>query len=157
MLRRATVEDVDLLVSWHADPEIARYWDDKVYSRDQIVARLERPHVDAYIVEEGGEPIGYMQAWFGETPDVGGLDMFLTPSARGRGLGPEAGRTLATFLLEQGGRRCVTVDPYLANERAVRSWAKAGFRAIEEREPDHEHRDRWLLMQYDPSRERTEV
>ena len=26
---------------------------------------------------------------------------------------------------------------------------KAGFRPLEEREPDHEHRDRWLLMEFD--------
>jgi hypothetical protein len=37
----------------------------------------------------------------------------------------------------------------LWNERAVRGWLKAGFRPVEEREPDDEHRDRWLLMEFD--------
>jgi aminoglycoside 6'-N-acetyltransferase len=144
-------DDVDLLVRWHADPEVARYWDGKTFSREQMLARLSRPHVDAYIVEADGEPVGYLQAWFGETADVGGLDMFLVPSARACGLGPDAARTLTQYLLGEGGRQRVTVDPNLSNERAVRGWRKAGFRPVEERDPDDEHLHRWLLMEFDPA------
>lgn len=115
-----------------------------------MLARLIRPHVDAYIVEADGVPVGYLQAWFGETPDVGGLDMFLVPAARGRGLGPDAARTLARYLLGEGGRQRVTVDPDIRNERAVGGWVKAGFRPIEEREPDDDHLQRWLLMEFQP-------
>ena len=32
------VHDVDLLVDWHADPEISRYWDDETYTREQILS-----------------------------------------------------------------------------------------------------------------------
>ena len=110
--------------------------------------RLERPHVDAYVIEANGVPVGYLQAWFGETADEGGLDMFLIPEARGCGIGPDAARTLARWLLTHGGRQRVTVDPYLWNERAIAGWTKAGFRPIEEREPDHEHEQRWLLMEF---------
>jgi aminoglycoside 6'-N-acetyltransferase len=149
VVRLAGEEDVDLLVRWHADPEVARYWDGKTYSCDQMRARLARPDVDAYVVEADGEPVGYLQAWFGETSDVGGLDMFLVPSARGRGVGPDAARTLARYLLDQGKRQRMTVDPYLWNEAAVRSWTKAGFQPVEEREPDGEHLHRWLLMEFD--------
>jgi aminoglycoside 6'-N-acetyltransferase len=155
VVRLASADDVDLLVRWHADPEVARYWDGKTYSCDQMRARLARPDVDAYVVEVDGEPVGYLQAWFGETADVGGLDMFLVPSARGRGVGPDAARTLARYLLDQGERRRVTVDPYLRNDAAVRGWTKAGFRAIKEREPDGEHLHRWLLMEFDPPSEAT--
>jgi hypothetical protein len=42
--------------------------------------------------------------------------------------------------------------PYVVNERAVGGWQKAGFRAVEEREPnDDHHLDRWLLMEFDPA------
>jgi aminoglycoside 6'-N-acetyltransferase len=116
-----------------------------------MVARLMRPEVDAYIVEADGEAVGYLQAWFGKTADVGGLDMFLIPAARGRGLGPDAGRTLARYLLTEGGRKRVTVDPYVWNERAIAAWRKAGFRPVGEQEPDHEHAHRWLLMEFDAS------
>lgn len=151
VIRPARTTDVEMLVRWHADPEVAPYWDGKTYTHEQIRERLERPHVDAYVVEADGQPVGYLQAWFGETADVGGLDMFLIPSARGHGIGPDAARTLAGYLLDQGGRLRVTVDPYLSNERAVDGWTKAGFRPIEECEPDDEHLERWLLMEFDPS------
>jgi aminoglycoside 6'-N-acetyltransferase len=149
VLRPAIGADADLLVRWHADPEVARYWGEKTYSRKQIVDRLGRPQVDAYIVEADGEPVGYLQAWFGETADVTGLDMFLIPAARGRGLGPDAARTLAQHLLRKAGRTRVTADPELWNESAVRSWTRAGFRPVEEREADDEHQHRWLLMEFD--------
>jgi aminoglycoside 6'-N-acetyltransferase len=147
-VRRAASDDADLLARWHAHPDISRFWDGKTYSPEQMLVRLARPDVHAYIVEVNGEPIGYLQAWFGEADDVGGLDMFLIPSARGQGLGPDAASTLARYLLDEGGRRRVTVDPYTWNEQAVRGWQKAGFRPIEEREPDDEHLHRWLLMEF---------
>jgi aminoglycoside 6'-N-acetyltransferase len=148
VIRPARTTDVEMLVRWHSDPEVALYWDGKTYTREQMRARLLRPDVDAYVVEADGQPVGSLQAWFGETADVGELDMFLIPSARGRGIGPDAARTIAGYLLDRGGRLRVTVDPYLSNERAVAGWKKAGFRSIEECEPDDEHLERWLLMEF---------
>ncbi len=147
-MRPATAADAELLSRWHADPDVAVYWDGKTYTPDEVRARLERPDVDAYVIEADGIPVGYLQAWIGDTADLGGLDMFLLPDARGRGIGPDAARTLAQWLLDHGGRRRVTVDPYLWNRRAVAAWEKAGFRAIEEREPDADHLYRWLLMEF---------
>jgi aminoglycoside 6'-N-acetyltransferase len=145
VVRLATPDDVELLAGWHADPEVARYWDGKTYSPEQMRARLARPHVDAYIVELEGVPVGYLQAW--HEGEMSGLDMFLVPSARGRGVGPDAARALARYLVEQG-RRPVTVDPYSWNEIAVRAWVKAGFRVVRECEPDDEHPHPWLLMEF---------
>ena len=147
VVRPATADDADLLVGWHADPEVARYWDGETTTRDQMLLELASPDVDPFVVQEDGDPVGYLQAWFdGGSPDEAGLDMFLIPGARGRGLGPDAARTLARWLLGTGRVRRLTVDPYLSNERAIRAWAKAGFRPVEEREPDHEHTSAWLLM-----------
>jgi aminoglycoside 6'-N-acetyltransferase len=145
-LRPATTADADLLVRWHADPDIARYWDGETFTREEMLARLDRPEVDPYVVEEDDQPIGYLQAHFPGASTDAGLDMFLVPSARGRGLGPDAARTLVTYLLQETGRTRVTVDPYLSNEGAIRAWGKAGFLPVEEREPDDEHTDAWLLM-----------
>src|SRR5258707_6795252 len=89
VLRPAVPDDVDRLVGWHADEEVARYWDWETFTREQMQARLARVEVAAYIVEEDGNPVGYLQVH--ET----GLDMFLVPRARGRGLGPDAGRAMA--------------------------------------------------------------
>ena len=149
VVRPATLDDAEMLVRWHLDPDVRRFWDGRTFTDHQMAARLTRPHVDAYIVEADGEAVGYLQAWFGETVDVGGVDMFLIPTARGRSLGPDAARTLANHLTTNAGRTRVTVDPYLWNERAIRGWLKAGFRSVQECEPDSEHRDRWLLMEFD--------
>jgi aminoglycoside 6'-N-acetyltransferase len=149
VVRPATLDDAQMLVQWHLDPDVMRFWDGRTFTDDEMAARLARPHVDAYIVEADGEAVGYLQAWFGENVDACGLDMFLIPTARGRSLGPDAARTLAHYLITRPVRTRVTVDPYLWNERAIRGWLKAGFRPVHEREPDREHRHRWLLMEFD--------
>ena len=146
-VRRAAEEDVDLLVRWHADPDVARYWDDEVFTRDEMLGRLRRPDVEAFVIEEGAVPVGYLQVW--AEGDEGGLDMFLVPAARGRGLGPDAARAVALHLQSDRGWSRVTVDPYLWNGVAIRAWRRAGFRDVEEREPDSDHTARWLLMEFE--------
>jgi aminoglycoside 6'-N-acetyltransferase len=127
VVRPATDDDADLLVAWHADPEVSRYWDDETFTRDEVLERLRREPVDAWIVEAEGEPVGYLQSWWeDDEPRRGGLDGFLVPQARGRGLMPDAARALAESLLDAGWKY-VTVDPHAWNERAVRAWSRAGF------------------------------
>ena len=145
-VRPAEIDDAELLAAWHADPEVSRYWDDETFTRDEMVARLRRPDVEAYIVEERGRPIGYLQVW--QEADEGGIDMFLIAAARGRGLGPDSARAVARHLRDERNWPRVTVDPYLWNETAIRAWERAGFRAVEEREPDADHTARWLLMAF---------
>ena len=150
-IRPAAEDDADLLVDWHADPEVSRFWDDFVLPRDEILDRLRRPLVDGYIIEEAGQDVGYLQAWFEDDRfESGGLDMFLIPRARGRGLGPDAAHALARWLSESRGVGRLTVDPYAWNRTAIRAWEKAGFRSTGERSPDVEHRDAWVLMVFEP-------
>jgi aminoglycoside 6'-N-acetyltransferase len=147
-VRSATEDDVDLLVAWHADPEVSRYWDDETFTRGEMLERLRRPDVDSYIVEADDRPIGYIQTWWDEDePRRGGIDMFLVPDARGRGLGPDAARALTESLLASGWAR-VTVDPYAWNEPAVRAWRRAGFVELERRPPDEDHVSEWVLMEF---------
>jgi aminoglycoside 6'-N-acetyltransferase len=147
--RPATLGDVQLLVRWHADPEVARYWDDETFTHEEMRARLERVDVDTWIIEEDGEPVGLLQSWWepGE-PRRGGIDGFLVPSTRGRGLMPAVARQLATDLLA-GGWAEVTVDPYEWNERAIRAWKKAGFAEVSRGHPaDQDHTAPWVLMRF---------
>jgi aminoglycoside 6'-N-acetyltransferase len=110
-IRSATPGDVNLLVRWHSDPDVARYWDGKTFTREQMLIRLARPDVDPYVVLRDGEPVGYLQVRFDDGPaGDGGVDMFLIPAARGRGLGPDAARTMADWLLETGVLRRLTVN-----------------------------------------------
>jgi aminoglycoside 6'-N-acetyltransferase len=101
LLRPVEEADVDLLVEWHADDDVARYWDDKVFTRETMLVRLAREHVTPYIVEAEGEPVGYLQVHDASDDGEGGLDMFLVPAARGRGLGPDAAGAMASHLIEE--------------------------------------------------------
>jgi aminoglycoside 6'-N-acetyltransferase len=151
-VRPATDDDVDLLVAWHADPEVSRYWDDETFTAEQMRARLQREPVDAWVIEADGAPVGYLQSWWEEhEPSRGGLDGFLVPDARGRGLMPDAARALAQSLLAAGWAS-VTVDPYASNDRALRAWAKAGFVEVSRHDADEEHTSAWVLMRFDPAR-----
>lgn len=150
-IRPAAAADVGLLVGWHLEPETSRYWDDETYTHEQMRERLARPGVDAWIVEEAGAPVGYLQSWREEDePRRGGLDGFLVPEARGRGLMPDAARALAQSLLAAGWQQ-VTVDPYAWNERALRGWANAGFVEVSRQPPDDDHAAEWVLMVFDPA------
>jgi aminoglycoside 6'-N-acetyltransferase len=148
IVRPATADDADLLVAWHRDPETMRFWDGETFTREEMLARLARPQVEAWIVEAEGEPVGYLQSWWEDEPASGGLDMFLIPAQRGRGLGPDAARALARHLIEERGWKRVTVDPYLWNEQAVAAWRKAGFQDVAERAADDEHDAPWLLLEF---------
>jgi aminoglycoside 6'-N-acetyltransferase len=142
-LRPATGHDVERLCAWHADPEVARYWDDETFTRAEMEERLARPDVEAWIVKEAGEPVGYLQV------HPAGLDMFLVPAARGRGLGSDAARAMAQRLLGERGRTRVTVDPYEWNEAAVRAWQRAGFVEVSRGHlPDEDHTAPWILMEF---------
>jgi aminoglycoside 6'-N-acetyltransferase len=74
--------------------------------------------------------------------------MFLIPSVRGRGLGPDAARAMTEHLLGERGRERVTVDPYASNEGAVRAWERAGFEEISRHEADEDHTAPWILMEF---------
>ena len=138
-----------MLSGWHADPEVSRYWDDETFTEEEMLERLARPDVDTWIVEEDGQPVGLVQSWWeADTPKRGGIDGFLVPAARGRGIMPAVARKLATDLLAQGWAE-VTVDPYEWNERAIRGWEKAGFVEVSRGHlPDDDHAAPWVLMRF---------
>lgn len=141
-LRPADANDVERLVAWHSDPEVSRYWDGETFTRAEMAERLARDDVEAWIVEEKDEPVGFLQVH----PE--GLDMFLVPGARGRGLGPDAARAMAEHLVGERGRARVTVDPYAWNEGAVRAWERAGFVEVSRHEVDDEHTAPWILLEF---------
>jgi aminoglycoside 6'-N-acetyltransferase len=146
-LRPTSDDDLDLLVGWLADPEVYRWWEGRPLGRDEVAdlyTGRRRPEVDPFIIEAEGGPVGYLQVWRG-TETSGGIDMFLVPEARGRGLGPDAARAAASFLLARRGWTEVTVDPVVDNLRAIRAFERAGFSSQRE-ELDDETGKRILRM-----------
>ncbi len=146
-LRHATEDDLDLLAGWLADPEVYRWWEGRPLSREEVAdlyTGRQRPEVEPFVIEAEGVPVGYLQCWQG-TETSGGIDLFLVPEARGRGLGPDAARAAARFLLDERGWTEVTVDPVVDNIRAIRAFERAGFMP-EGEELDEETGKRVLRM-----------
>jgi aminoglycoside 6'-N-acetyltransferase len=124
--------DLEPIAAIQAEPGVAHWWppDDA----DGLHRLLLEPEADVvpWIIEHEGRVVGYIQDW--EETDLdyrhAGIDLFLSTRAQGQGLGPEAIRTLAAHLIDDRGHHRLTIDPVAANERAVRAYAKVGFRPV---------------------------
>lgn len=131
-----------------ADPTVARWWPG--ITAETLLGRGER--LLAFAVELDGEPIGVAQAWEEPDPEYrhAGIDLFIGAPWQGRGLGTDTVRTLARYLVRERGHHRITIDPALANERAIRCYERVGFRRVGvlrryERAPDGGWRDGLLL------------
>jgi aminoglycoside 6'-N-acetyltransferase len=134
-LRPATEDDLDLLTGWFSNPAVYDWWGGSPVQRDVVATKYvgrRRPAVESLIIEADCEPVGYIQYHQGfeeyHQADQGGMDMFVAPHARRRGLGRDAAVTLVRHLLTERGWSRVTVDPAKTNSRALRFWRECGFR-----------------------------
>ena len=127
-LRPLREDDLPQLVELGRAPEIARWWPD--IDEPYLRRKLERG--TAFAIEEAGEIVGLAQWRENDAPDFrhAGIDLFLAPERHGRGLGRDAVRTLARWLVDERGHHRITIDPALANERAVRCYEAVGFRRV---------------------------
>ena len=84
------------------------------------------------MIEQDGAVVGSMQVEEELDPDyqVASIDLFLAGDAQGRGLGPDAIRTMARFLFEACGHHRITIDPAATNDRAIRAYTRVGFRPV---------------------------
>lgn len=132
MLRPPAETDADALASILAEPEVAHWWPG--FDRARVLAELiaKRTDEEPFVIEHQGQTVGYIQAAEELEPDFrhAGIDLFLTATAQGRGLGPDAIRTLAADLIDRRGHHRLTIDPVAANARAIAAYAKVGFRLV---------------------------
>jgi Acetyltransferases, including N-acetylases of ribosomal proteins len=132
ILRSSTLDDASALAAILAEPEVARWWGD--FDLERIKAELIEgdPEEDPFVIEHDGEIIGYIQAVEENEPDFrsAGIDLFLRTDVQGRGLGPDAIRTLAANLIDDRGHHRLTIDPAADNTRAIAAYSKLGFRPV---------------------------
>jgi aminoglycoside 6'-N-acetyltransferase len=150
-LRPLRAGDAAPLAAAGSHPEVARWWPD--ITEEELVAKAEgRDDVEAFAIEHEGELAGLIQFW--ENPDAefryANIDLFLDVRFQGRGLGRDAVRTLARWLVTERGHHRLTIDPAAANERAIRCYEAVGFRRVGVmrrywRDPSGEWRDGLLL------------
>lgn len=130
---RAPVEsDVAVLAAIRAKPEVHRWWRGGADLAAEVARDLADPEAESLVIEYGGRTVGLIQ-WHAETePDYrhAGIDIFLDPSVRGRGLGPDAVGALARHLFDDHGHHRITIDPAASNAAAIRCYAKVGFRPV---------------------------
>jgi aminoglycoside 6'-N-acetyltransferase len=129
LLRRGRPEDTDRLFQIRNEPEVIRWW-----GSDEI-EEISEQFIEAdegFVIEADGEVIGAIQYHEEDDPMYrhAGIDIFLTASRHGQGLGTEAIRLLARHLFEERGHHRLTIDPAADNAAAIRAYEKVGFRRV---------------------------
>jgi aminoglycoside 6'-N-acetyltransferase len=104
------------------------------------------------VIEVGGAVAGGIQ--YTEENEANyrhaGIDIYLSSRHQGRGLGAEAVRLLARFLIDERHHHRLTIDPAAGNTRAIRCYGSVGFRPVGimreyERGPDGVFHDGLLM------------
>ncbi|MEY1555851.1 GNAT family N-acetyltransferase [Yoonia sp. R2331] len=133
--RNATLDDLDLLMGWQANPHVAAWWDtDAPYDADD----LADPRVARWIVSIADRSFAYMQdytvhGWdehhFAYLPaGARGIDQYIgEPDLIGCGHGTAfiGARMQALF---DAGAPVIATDPHPENKRAISAYSKLGFR-----------------------------
>jgi aminoglycoside 6'-N-acetyltransferase len=151
VLRRLRPGDVEAIAAIQAEESVARWWGPPDVA--DLRAKAEgRGDAVAFVIEAAGERVGLIEFWEENEPDFrhAGMDIFLGAKSQGRGLGPDALRTLARHLIEERGHHRLTIDPAAENTLAIRAFERAGFRRVGVmheywRSPGGEWRDGVLL------------
>ena len=150
LVRPVRDEDAAPLLALLTEPEVAVWWQEWDAARvAEMMADREEP---ALAIEAGGELVGLLLVGEEELPMYrhASLDIAIATEHQGRGLGPEALRLAITHLIEERGHHRFTIDPSAANERAIRAYARLGFKPVGilrryERHTDGEWHDGLLM------------
>ena len=130
VLRPGRPDDAARLSQIRTEPEVARRW-----GSEDIEQEIKEDFIEAdggFVIEVDGEVIGAIQYHEENEPMYrhAGMDVFLTTSRHGQGLGTEALRVLARYLFEERGHHRLTIDPAADNAAAIRAYEKVGFRRV---------------------------
>ena len=131
VLRPVSAADRESLRAILADPTVAAWWG--TGSPDEAIDDvLAQPDFVTLVIDLDGTVAGAILYAEEADPDYrhAGIDIFLGAPFQGRGLGSEALRLLARYLFEERGHHRLTIDPAAGNERAIRTYAAAGFRPV---------------------------
>ena len=114
------------------DPSVVRWW-----GPGDLAHRLaewfdDEDGTEPFAIELHGRVVGTVQFHEENAPDYrhAALDIFLNGPHQGRGIGVDALRTLARYLVNVRGHHRLTIDPSAANERAIRAYGRVGFRPV---------------------------
>jgi aminoglycoside 6'-N-acetyltransferase len=129
-LRTPRLEDAPRLAEILGEPSVAAWWGE--FDLDRVRADLVDGDEESFVIEHDGEVVGYIQLAEEHDPEFrhASIDLFLTTGAQGRGLGPDAIRTMAIHLIDDRGHHRLTIDPAADNVRAIAAYTKLGFKPV---------------------------
>jgi aminoglycoside 6'-N-acetyltransferase len=132
VLRPLTETDLPRIAEIISNPEVEQWW--TFHDEARLRAELfDDPEVEPFAVEFEGAVVGLIEYSEETEPDYrsAGIDIALDPECCvGRGLGPDALRTLIRHLFEQRDHHRITIDPSVGNRRAIAAYEKVGFKPV---------------------------
>ena len=131
MLRPLTLDDVPAVFRIQAQPTVAKWWGEP--TEEDLREKADGTEgVVPFAIEVDGELVGLAEYHEEDDPMYrhAGMDLFLSEDAQGRGLGTDAVRTLAGYLIRERGHHRLTIDPAADNVAAIRAYEKVGFRPV---------------------------
>lgn len=131
-LRPIRPDDRDALIEVLSDPSVSAIWDTRGPQHSAEEALAGDVAWTPWAIEVDGEFAGSIQASEEQDDDYrhAGIDIYMSSRFQGRGLGTDAVRTLARYLLDVRGHHRLTIDPAADNARAIRTYEKVGFKAV---------------------------
>ncbi len=136
-------DDLPALLAILDEPEVARWWRraewERVDEEDAVTLAIELKAAGAIaaaggaaVAAGGGTVAGCIQYSEETDPDYfsAAVDIFVGTAAQGRGVGPDAMRTLIAWLFDERGHHRLTVDPAAENARAIHVYETLGFRPV---------------------------
>ena len=131
-LRPGRPGDAGRLHAILAEPSVTQWWGDPDPVEEVAAALRSAGPAVLLVVEIGGEVAGGIQYQEEDDPQYrhAGIDIYLSGRFQGQGAGAEAVALLAGFLFRHRGHHRLTIDPAAANDRAIRCYAKVGFRPV---------------------------
>jgi aminoglycoside 6'-N-acetyltransferase len=131
LIRPMTADDVPRLAAIQAQPGVAAAWGEPEPEKLEGKA-AGTDECTVFAVELDGEVVGLIQYHEEDDPVYrhAGIDIFLSEDVHGQGLGTEAVRTMAEYLIRERGHHRLVIDPAAHNTAAIRAYAKAGFKPV---------------------------
>jgi aminoglycoside 6'-N-acetyltransferase len=131
-LRPPTESDVPELARIRATEQVRRWWRGGDDMTAAVGEDLANPDVETFVIEHDNKIAGAIQWQAEPDPDYlhASIDIYLDPAVHGGGLGPDSVRTLARHLITGLGHHRLVIDPAADNARAIRCYAKVGFKPV---------------------------
>lgn len=131
VLRPLDPGDVPRLIEIQSEPSVARWWHPP--DPAEVLDRVEGRGPDVALgIERDARLVGLIQFYEENEPDFrsAGIDLFIATEHQRQGIGTDAVRTLARYLIDVRGHHRLTIDPAVDNVAAISAYERLGFRRV---------------------------